>query len=86
MFKSINLKTSCPAIQQSESIEICQNKYKHVLPDPAIEEDTCKEMHLRKVILGLKRTQITWDKLQTLGASTVFENNHQSWNIWEKTT
>jgi hypothetical protein len=43
-------------------------------------------MHLRKVILGLKRTQITWDKLQTLGASTVFENNHQSWNIWEKAT
>jgi hypothetical protein len=86
MFKSINLKTSCPAIQQSESIEICQNNYKHILPDPAIEEDTCKEMHLRKVILGLKRTQIARDKLQTLGASIVFENNHQSWNIWEKAT
>jgi hypothetical protein len=80
------LKTSCPTIQQSESIEICQNNYKCILPDPAIEEDTCKEMHLRKVILGLERTQIARDKLQTLGASTVFENNHQSWNIWEKAT
>ncbi len=86
MFKSINLKTSCPAIQQSESIEMCQTNYKDILPDPAIEEDTCKEMHLRKVILGLKRTQIARDKLQTLGASIVFENNHQSWNIWEKAT
>jgi len=86
MFKSINLKTSCAAIQQSESIKICQKNCKHVLPDPAIEEDTCKEMHLRKVILGLERTQIAWDKLQTLGASTVFENKHQTWNIWEKAT
>jgi hypothetical protein len=43
-------------------------------------------MHLRKVILGLERTQIAWDKLQTLGESTVFENKHQTWNIWEKAT
>jgi hypothetical protein len=41
-------------------------------------------MHLRKVILGLKKIQIIQDKLQSLGASIVFENNHQSWNIWEK--
>jgi hypothetical protein len=43
-------------------------------------------MHLRKVIMGLKRTQIIQDKLQRLGANIVFESNHQSWNIWEKVT
>lgn len=33
LFNAIHLKTICPATQQLESLEICQNIPKHFLPD-----------------------------------------------------